>query len=339
MTENSPPSPAPSRAPIFAAAAFLVLAAGAGYLGWRVHALESSTADRLEKIAAHHEGVEKVLNLIRLEAKHGIAGIGAVIEQIEHWAPELASSGANAALIKTSQDQIRSAIAAAEALDPETAFPALEAAFTANEDPETRRWFMHAMMRVDKQRGLDFCAVVVRGNRYQPRSNTRFRAADELLDNDKMFAGEVLAEVLQIESARGITRPIPVDRQKEYEEHVRTSEFPSFFNFINQFARSEHPEVEPVLVSLINRDDHDMNTYRECIKELGKLKSKQAAKRIKRLIVDPPFKFVDPIFTMHALQALVDIEGESARPFLEELLAKRQPELVANKLDTLIKGL
>ena len=43
------------------------------------------------------------------------------------------------------------------------------------------------------------------------------------------------------------------------------------------------PDVESTLLEMIHRDDHDRMTYQECAKQLAKLGSQQAVRRIEEL--------------------------------------------------------
>ena len=58
-----------------------------------------------------------------------------------------------------------------------------------------------------------------------------------------------------------------------------------------------------MLLMILGRQNHDINTYREVIRELAKLKSQDAVKRIKELYARPPGMEIRPLFKVDCLQA------------------------------------
>ena len=112
---------------------------------------------------------------------------------------------------------------------------------------------------------------------------------------------------------------------------------PSYFNFIDKFVRSGHPNREQVLMQLLVRDDHDRMTYQKCVEHLGELKTASATDRIEELFERPPFGTQDAIFQSKCLKALHKILGADALPFFKETSKREQYEIVRTTLEALIK--
>ena len=145
--------------------------------------------------------------------------------------------------------------------------------------------------------------------------------------------------ILEFESANGITRPLHPHFRNQPEAVISTNRIPDFFNFISRFVASGHPDVDGVLRQIIGRAEHDRMTYQECVKELGRMRTRLAADRIRELFEKPPFRERSPIFQNHCLQAIADIEGQEACSYFEEQLMKVDDKNVVTKLQSLVKQL
>jgi hypothetical protein len=333
---TQPPPPALSaRAPVIAAtAAALIAGLGAWWTASRIAGLEARIVGLVEDVVA----LQRTARLIRIEGQSQGRGIGAVIEQIEFWAPQLSTSATShpaAVRIEASLGECLDAIGALG----EDAFGPLLAALEspAPRDDETRKWLLRGLLRASSGDGRGLLAAVLRGTRLAPTPRLRFFAADELLRLDKDFAGEVLAQILQVESSQGISRQVPPALAPEYERVIGTNAFPEFFNLIERFVQSGHPQTAQVLQMILGRQEHDRMTYQECIRALGRLGARDALPRIKELYSRPPHGEFNPLFLNVCLQAIAEIEGPGACEFLRAELRRVDIPVVSTKLQELLK--
>ncbi|MDA0375485.1 MAG: hypothetical protein O2865_17000 [Planctomycetota bacterium] len=287
---------------------------------------------------AELETLSRTVRLIRIEGSSEGRGIGAILEQIRFWAPQLATSSTpHPAAIKI-EENLWEAVDVIEALGA-SAFGPILAALESPEaqGDETRKWMLRAALRADPAKAKALVASVVRGTRLAPSPRLRFLAADELLGLDQEFAGDVLSQVLQIESAQGVTRTAPPGLAPEYERVIGTNAFPDFFNFIERFVRSKHEDVPAVLQMILGRSEHDRMTYQECVRWLGELRVRDALPRIKDLYATPPRGEFNPLFLNVCLQAIADIDGPGACAFFREELRRVDVPVVSTKLQDLLK--
>lgn len=336
MDAQSPTVPrAPGRAAVLAATAAAVIAAAAAvWLTWKLAAVERELA----RVAAQAEHIDARTALIRLEGKSAGRGIGAIIEQIDFWAPQLATSATPHPAAVKIEEALDECLEAVDALGEE-AWPRLLAALespTARDD-ETRKWLLRAAVRARPGEGKALLASVMRGTRLAPTSRLRFFATDELLAMDKPFAGEVLAQILEVESVRGVTRQVPPGLAPEYERAIGTNAIADFWNFIPRLVQSGHPDTENILRMILGRPEHDRMTYQECIQQLGHLGSRAAVPRIKELYAAPPRNEFNPIFLSICVQAIADIEGSRACDWFREQLRTTSIPMVVTRLQDVLK--
>ncbi len=289
------------------AIALLVAVAGASWFALsRIGTLERRIDDlsaQVSHLDATIGEATATLKLIRLEADSKGKGIDAILDQLRAWSPELAKASTPDPRARWIENRLGEALDAIAAIGP-SAYDPIVAALTAESkrkspDDELRKWLLRAAARADEARGEQLYVDVLRGTRLQPSPRLRFLAYDDLAKLDKPLAADTLAQILQVESAQGITRQVPPELAKDYERVIGTNQFPQFFNFIGRFARSGHPDVENILLMLLGRHEHDRMTYQECIKELGDLHSKAALKRIEELYDDPPGREYQPDLPDH----------------------------------------
>ena len=318
----------------------LAILAAIGASTWIVHARTAAAEAHAAAALEETRQVRQLVELIRLEDKSEGRGIGAIIEQIEHWAPLMASSGTAHPTYLSIGKSLEAAVDAIGALGRD-AFGRLrnELEQTSTLDDETRRWLLRAALRADRDAGLAFAAQITRGTHAAPTTNVRLTAAHELIAADKKLAGEVLRQIVDIESARGVTRQPSGPFAKDYERAIPTNAGSQFFNFIHLFASTGHAETELVLRQLLGRSEHDLLTYLECVRELGRLKSTAAAPRIRELFETPPGRTFNPMFQNTCAQAIADIEGAAACEWFKERLQSESTPLVAARLQDLIKQL
>ncbi|MFO1052714.1 MAG: hypothetical protein U1F36_10915 [Planctomycetota bacterium] len=333
----SEPRPA-SKSPLLIAS--LVTLAGLGattaWLGSKLGALGREVGRLTEETAQ----IRRIATLMRLEDKSQGRGIGAILEQIEHYGPMLASAGTPSPTANFIVERLEEALTAVEVLGRD-AFGRIQAELEQNStlDNETRTWLLRAGIRADRPAGLDLAAQLARGIRMSPDPATRLAAARELVSQDKEMAGGVLRQILDIESSRGVTRQPPPELAKDYERAIPSNVGSQFCNFITLFAQTRHPDVEVVLRQILGRKEHDMLTYQECIVELGRLKSKDAVPAIKELYANPPGNQFNPMFLNHCVQAIADIDGADACEWMREQLKTQDVPLVQARLQDLVKQL
>ncbi len=327
--------PGPSRlVPALACVGALVAAAASSWNLAETRRIGVELARTQEELA----GLARTARLIRLEGQSEGRGIGAVLEQIRFWAPQLATSSTPHPAAMRIEQSLWDAVDVIEALGS-GAFGSVVAALESPEsqDDETRKWMLRAALRADPAQAKALVASVVRGTRLNPSPRLRFLAADELLGIDNAFAGDVLSQVLQVESAQGVTRTAPPGLAPEYERVIGTNAFPEFFNFIERFVRSKHGDVPTVLQMILGRTEHDRMTYQECIRWLGELGVRDALPRIKELYATPPRGEFNPLFLNACLQAIADIDGTGACAFFREELRRVDIPVVSTKLQDLLK--
>lgn len=333
MTEPQPPArTGKSHVPALLATGLSIAALGA--VAWT----HVRVADRLAAVEARLEAVDQRLNLIRLEMDVKGKGVGALIEQIEVWAPELASGSTPAPTWQKVEQRLREVLDAAEALGP-TAFDAFVGALEGGSDGhgvETRRWLLRAATRADPERGLALLSRVVRGTALDPSSRLRAMAADDLIELDREHAGRILAQILQYESHNGVQRQPPPGLAPEFERVIGTNRFPDFVHLIDKYVGTGHPEREKVLQMLLGRAEHDQITYQKCIEHLGELGVEEAVPRIQQLYDNPPGRFA-PLFQMHCASAVAKIQGARACDWLKQKLLETDQQALAGRLQQLIK--
>ncbi|MHC5066360.1 MAG: hypothetical protein ACYTG5_20580 [Planctomycetota bacterium] len=319
--------------------ATLILILGAGYLhhrylDQRIDELQTVFDSLIEEVHSTGDAV----HLMRMERGSEGLGIQAVIEQIRFWAPQLQYSSTLAAEVPRLNKILEDCNRAIAAIGAE-AFPAIEAAIAENVDEdEARKALMKASYFADARLSEQLMERMLRGTQYSPSPRLRFIAADELLRVNRALAGQVLADILRSEAAMGVDRRLdPQDPNAQYLNPMGVKPFPQFFNFIARFASSGYEDKESVLLMILGRPNHDINTYREVIRELAKLKSQDAVKYIKQLYERPPGIEIRPLFKVDCLQALADIQGREAEPFFQKALLNATHQSVITKLKALIK--
>jgi hypothetical protein len=196
------------------------------------------------------------------------------------------------------------------------------------------KWLLEAAVRVDKPAGLEIVKEVLLGTRF-PAPRLRWYAARMMIDFDKPVAQAALRQILTTESSRGMD---PERAAAQNATIIDQAAFAStgFSNFVQYYVLSEDPKLDETLLMVLGRTEHDVATLQECVKVLGSRGCERAAEPIKKLYLRPPGAQENPIFLTYCLTAIAAIEGEKARPFFEEMLAKATTEKVANHLKDLL---
>lgn len=313
---------------------------GLGYAAWEHRAQARELRDEIARLREDAQALTRTVHLLRFE-RGGQSGASALLEQLRHWAPKLAVATTPSAEIPDIQRRVDDLIAAFRACGPD-AWPVLQKAFdttTSEYDDETRKWLLVAMTRVDATRGRELLARLIRGLDIAASPRLRLFACDELTRLDKPLAGRVVHDLLGYASSQGInTDRIPLAYAKDLAPHVTgAAAYSGFHNFVARYIATDDPELEPTLLMLLGRSEHDLVTMQECVKELGKRKSKPALARIQELFAAPPGFQDNPLFRNHCLEAIAAIEGARARVWLEARLAEEKSDLVITKLQDLLK--
>lgn len=141
---------------------------------------------------------------------------------------------------------------------------------------------------------------------------------------------------LRAESVRGINPERATPGTIILDPTITSS---GFENFLDRYMRSEDAERAATLQMILGRGEHDLRTLQESIKCLATLKCHEAVPAIEKLYARPPVISENPIFLAICLQAVFDIDGEAARPYLEEQLKTASNELTANKIKHLLQQL
>ncbi|GAB4160197.1 MAG: hypothetical protein Fur0037_27160 [Planctomycetota bacterium] len=318
----------------------LIGAGAAAYLAY--DARREVTALREEWARA--EGQLKTLNAevtrMRIEQSTEGRGVHAILEKLEAYAPLLTSAAVAKPDYAAAEKEMQAILRATESLGVD-AFEPLQKRFLElpADQFDARKWLLEAMLRADPGRGKAFVRKVLHGyHRDVPVSpRLRWYAADLLIRIDPELARVELRTILQTESSRGINP----DRAAAYGIPVPDSSIASsgFHNFIGRYVRTNDPECIATLLMVLGRSEHDLVTVQECVKELGHLKAEKAVPAIEKLYKSPPAIRDNPLFLNHCLDALVEIQGAGARPFLEKALRNATNELVANKIKHLLQQL
>lgn len=291
----------------------------------------------IEQLAAEVRSSGDVVHLMRMERGSEGLGIEAVITQIRFWAPKLQLASTMHAEVPGIRDHLQEANRAIAAIGAEASAP-LEEAFATETNDEVRKALLLASHAADPRHGELMMERTLRATHYSPSARMRFIACDQLLEVNRPRAAQTLADILRTEATMGVDRPINArDTGANYLNPMGAVAFPQFFNLIARFANSGYADTEAVLMMILGREKHNVTTYRECIRELARLKSRDAVKRIQELCLRPPGFEIRPLFKNACLQALADILGKEAEPFFQETLRTAQHETVIIKLQSLIK--
>ena len=317
---------------------------GAGYCGYSgLKATGDAVEHRLTALEEQVSDQARLLQLYRFE-QQSTAGLGfsALVEQIKYWAP-LADSGTTPEIqIPVIEDRLRAVLLAMESLG-EPAFQQLVDEFnrsSSERDYHVRRWLLNGMIKLDAERAADFLVTLIQSYDDPVPPRMRMYAVDRLMEVDRARAGATLRQLLDAETHRGLEKrrvaPAVLLEHPNADQNVIPN--PGFSTFVQRFAATEHQDVEQVLLRiLIRRRDYDLMTLQEAVKTLGQLRFEAAAPKIKDLFENPPRNF-HPMFRNHCLDAIANIDGQSACHYFKQVLLTEKRDLVISKLTELIKS-
>ena len=107
-----------------------------------------------------------------------------------------------------------------------------------------------------------------------------------------------------------------------------------FSNFVLWYLRSEDPQTDDTLLMVLGRTEHDLTTIQDCVKALGERRCARAVEPIQKLFKHPPQQ--NPILLNHCVDAVHKIQGDAARPWLEEAMRTTEVQTVADHIKHLL---
>jgi hypothetical protein len=335
----APASPAPARR---ASALLVVLLPTVGLLAagaacWRL----AQRVDALTEASARQDGsLQQVLGeltRLRIEQNVGKAGPEALLERLRTYAPLVADARAAQPDYQKARKEIDAVLRAFATIGKDAWQPiqAQLAKLSPDKDHEEIKQLLRASVVVDRDAGVQQLKRVLLGQTL-PSPRLRWFAAQAMIEHDRPLAQATLRQVLLTESSTGFN--------PEYAAMYPGATVPDraalsqsgFMNFVLHYVRSEDPQQEQTLLQVIGRTGHDVRTLQECVKALGEAGSVRAVPVIENLYSDPPLQQQDPLFMNHCLQALADIQGAGAKPFLEKALPNAPTDIVARKIQSLL---
>ena len=283
------------------------------------------------------------IDLLRYESTSHYEGKGfnALLDHLTYWAPQLQTSNKGTVEFYKVEDRVENVVEIMGQL--RDVFPQIETVLRQGgitaEDPATddeiRKWLLRAAHAANPDKGKALYAELLRAARPGVSSRMRMIAVTALFDTDKKLTGEILHEILSNENARGIQRP------GAQTARARRGQQPQFYNFINYYVASGHPDIDKTLMQILDRPEHDLLTLQACTKFLGERKVRPASKRMKALYWDQHSahagKVPNPLFRMKLLNAIAEIEGADAAEFLKDVDRKEGDKGIRNRLNELRK--
>lgn len=333
---SSSPSPRSSASWIPACAVAAAFAAGAVAL-WRA----GQSLDELRTAAAANATtLQQVLGEVtrmRLEQSAGSKGPQALLEKLRTYAPLLASSRTTEPDYLNAKKEMDAILRAFATLGADADKPLRDrlAQLKPEKDFDELKWLLEAAVRVEPTAGLQLLKDVLLG-RQLPSPRLRWYAADLLTRHDRPLAQSLLRQVLLTESRNGFNEAHAAAYPGAVIPDKAAMSQSGFNNFVIAYARTDDPKMDETLLMVMGRTADDRVTLQECIKVLGSRRCAAAVPMIEKLYKSPPLQQDDPLFLNYCLEALVDIQGKAARPFLEAALPDATTETVSKRIQFLL---
>jgi len=332
------PAPArPSLIPPLAAFAAAAAALFAGLALWRAgnQLAELQTAERAN--AAVLQQVLGEVTRMRLEQSAGSKGPQALLEKLRTYAPLLASARTAQPDYESAKKEMDAILRAFGTLGADAWKPIQErlAQLKPDKDYDEISQLLRAGLAADHAAGVMQLKEVLLGHQL-PAMRLRWFAARVLTDADKPLAQNLLRQVLLTESSKGFDATHAAAYPGAVIPDRAAMSESGFSNFVVAYARTEDSKLDETLLMVIGRNEHDRVTVQECVKVLGSRRCERAVPAIEKLYKDPPLQQEDPIFLNYCLDALVDIQGEAAKPFLEAALPNATTEAVSKRIQFLL---
>ncbi len=316
-----------------------IATAGVLWIGFEMRSQNARLARLEEQAAARAGAVDEILGEVtrmRLEQRADGRGPSALLEMLKTYAPILVSARYAEPDYQFARDQMQRILRAFETVGEDAWQPVIDriAALDASKNFDELKWLLEAALRIDEKPAVELVHQVVLGQKL-PAPRLRWYAADLLLRHDRRLAQRTLRQILLTESSRGVNPeraaayglPIP---------DMAATATTGFHNFVLKYVQSEDDEIDDTLLMVMGRTEHDLMTVQTCVKELGARNCARAAPLIRELYQRPPGHSHNPLFQVRCLDAIAAIEGESARPFFEDMLEKATTETVAKHLERLL---
>lgn len=297
--------------------------------------LQELTATAAKNDAALQEILGEVTR-VRLEQRNEALGVNGLLEKLRTYAPMLTSSRIPEPDYKYARAEMDAILRALAAIGKDAWGPVTERLRVVKADAEfdEARWLLRAATRVDPLPGKEIVKDVLAGKRL-PSSRLRLDAARLMTEIDRPLAQAMLRQILLTESSRGVNLERASAQGYALPDPAALSAS-GFHNYVAQYVDSGDEQIDDTLLMVVGRAEHDIPTIQKCVEYLGKRKCERAVPTIEKLYAKPPFNQENPLFMNHCLTALNEIQGERARPFLEEALRKTTSDIVANHARTLL---
>ncbi|MFK7742044.1 MAG: hypothetical protein AB8H80_17140 [Planctomycetota bacterium] len=315
----------------------LCVLGGLTFLGLRTEKHAQEQAERLADVETQLEGLLGEVTRLRIEQSSEGRGPAALLEKLATYAPLTSNSRVTEPDYRNAKKELAAIVRAFEATDKQSAWQAVTARLREadpQKDFDEIKWLLEIALRLDKEPGKEIAKKILLGQR-MPFPRMRWWAAELLIDHDVELARTLLRTILRNETSRGVdpsrahaygmTLPDPA-------AYATTG----FNNFVQLYLRSKDPKTDETLIMVLGRFEHDKITLQDCVKALGERRSKKAVDTIKKLFDNPPFRQQDFFFLRYCAQAVADIEGIDAVPWLEEKLAAAQIEVNAKALQQIL---
>lgn len=319
----------------------LVLAAAAAF-GAAAFAFFRQSAQLAEQAALLEQNRATLAQILgevtrtRIEQSAGLKGPAALLEKLHTYAPMASNARVTEPDYQSARHEVDAILRAFESLGPDAWAPIQQriAKLDPVKDYEELKQLLDASLRVDPKQGTELVKDVLLGHTL-PSPRLRWYAADLLTKRDRPLAQLLLRQILAAETFRGID----MNRAQAYgaslpdpAAYAQTG----FNNFVVAYLRTEDPETDATLLQVLGRVEHDTITIQECVEALGHRKCERAIKPIEQLYLHPPLDQQNPLFLNRCLDALVEIQGAAAQPFLERVLPNAPTDTVANQIKFLL---
>ncbi|HEX6811058.1 MAG TPA: hypothetical protein VF384_05480 [Planctomycetota bacterium] len=292
----------------------------------RVEALKSANT-------AMGASLDKVLGEVtrmRLEQSAGIQGPQGLLAKLRTYAPLLASSRITEPDFRSAQNEMESILVAFASLGTDAWGPIMArlAELRGDKDFDEVRWLFRAARRVDPKACIPLLQEVLLGRRL-PSPRLRWQAAELLIDLDQQLAQNLLRQILVTETHRGVDPNRAQAYNGDLPDKAAMAQT-GFSNFVLWYVRSGDPKMDETLLMVLGRAEHDVITIQECLKVLADRKCTRAVDQIQRIFKNPPQQ--NPVLLKHCVDALYKIQGEAARPFLEEAMRTTDVQSIADHI-------
>ena len=329
---SAPPAPSTPRsllvALVVAATLLLGLVGATAWLAGRVDTLAKANA----AMSSSLEGVLGEVTRMRIEQSAGMKGPKALLEKLRTYASLAASSRTTQPDYQAALKEMQAVLRAFESIGADAWAPIMArlGELRGDKDFDEVRWLLEAAVRVDPKQGKPILQQVLLG-RYLPSPRLRWQAARMLIDLDKPLAQTLLRQILSTESHNGVNR----DRapQGEVPDMAALAQ-QGFNNFVLWYLRSEDPQTDDTLLMVLGRTEHDVVTIQDCVKALGERHCARAVEPIQKLFKNPPQQ--NHLLLSYCADAVHKIQGDAARPWLEEAMRTTSVQTVADHIKSML---